>query len=183
MRAALITSFDTPPQVADIPDPDPQDGGEIVTVLASAVHPRVRSQADGSHYTTTGVLPLVPGIDGVGRDARGNLRYFVCESGAMAERAVVDPRRSVVLPPDVDPVVIAAAMNPAMSSWIALRRRIEFTPGSRVLIMGATGNAGRMAIQIARRLGAGHVAAAGRDPQKLAALAGPRRRHRHRPRP
>lgn len=172
MRAALVTSFDAPPQVADIPVPVPTEGGSLGTVLASALHPRVRSQADGSHYTTTGDLPLVPGVDGVARDENGDLRYFVQETGAMAEQVALDPRRSVVLPAGVDPVVIAAAMNPAMSSWIALRRRIEVAPGSRVLIMGATGNAGRMAVQIARRLGAAHIAAAGRDPERLAALPG-----------
>ncbi len=63
----------------------------------------------------------------------------------MAEQTVVDRRRSVVVPADSDPVALAAAMNPAMSSWIALRRRIEFLPGSRVLVLGAGGNAGRLA--------------------------------------
>lgn len=90
--------------------------------------------------------------------------------GALAEQTLIDPRRSVILPGDIDPVVIAAAMNPSMSSWIALRRRIAFTPGSRVLIMGATGNAGRHAVQIAKRLDASHVTAAGHDPQRLAQL-------------
>ena len=63
-------------------------------------------------------------------------------------------------------------MNPAMSSWVALRRRIAFQPGAAVLVLGATGNAGRLAVQIARHLGAGHVVAAGRDAERLAALAG-----------
>jgi NADPH:quinone reductase-like Zn-dependent oxidoreductase len=62
-------------------------------------------------------------------------------------------------------------MNPAMSSWVALRRRISFSPGQRVAILGATGNAGRMAIQVAKRCGASHVIAVGRDSTKLAALA------------
>ena len=92
----------------------------------------MRSQADGSHYTSTDELPLVPGIDGVGRAPDGTLRYFVLPDttmGAMAEQTVVDLRRSIVLPEDADPVLIAAAMNPAMSSWVALRRRITFPPG------------------------------------------------------
>ena len=88
----------------------------------------------------------------------------------MAERTVIDPRRSALLPEDVDPVALAAVMNPAMSSWIALRRRIDFQPGQSVLILGATGNAGRMAVQIAKHLGAAHVVAAGRDAGRLAAL-------------
>lgn len=109
---------------------------------------------------------------GVGRGEDG-LLYFVLPDtsmGALAEQTLIDPRRSVMLPGDIDPVVIAAAMNPSMSSWVALRRRIAFTPGSRVLIMGATGSAGRLAVQIAKRLGASHVTAAGHDPQRLAQL-------------
>lgn len=175
MHAAVITTFDTAPEYQEVPTPTPGAGQELITVLASAIHPRGRSQADGTHYTSTDELPLVPGIDGVGRTEQGELRYFVLPDttlGAMAEQTLIDPRRSVVLPDGVDPVLVAAAMNPAMSSWIALRRRIDFRPGSRVLIMGATGNAGRMAVQIAKRLGASHVTAAGRNPAVLSQLPG-----------
>ena len=91
--------------------------------------------------------------------------------GAMAEQTIIDLRRSVALPAGADPVAIAAAMNPAMSSWVALRRRISFEPGQSVLVLGATGNAGRLAVQVAKYLGASHVIGAGRQPDKLAALA------------
>ncbi len=175
MKAAVVTSFDTPPTYQDFPEPTPAGPPEVlVDVLAAGLHPRVRSQADGSHYTSTGVLPLVPGIDGVGRDAAGHLRFFILPDtalGSMAERTVIDARRSFVLPPDSDPVVLAAGINPAMSSWLALRRRIEFAPGGSVLVLGATGNAGRMAVQVATRLGAARVVAAGRHPGKPAELS------------
>ena len=107
------------------------------------------------------------------RDENGNLRYVVLDDttlGTFADRILIDPRRSVTLPDGVDPVRIAAAMNPAMSSWVALRRRIAFTAGQRVLVLGATGNAGRMAVQIAKLFGAAQVIAAGRDTTRLAAL-------------
>ena len=61
-------------------------------------------------------------------------------------------------------------MNPAMSSWVALRRRVPIEPGQSVLVLGATGNAGAMAVQVAKRLGAGRVVGAGRDAERLAAL-------------
>jgi NADPH:quinone reductase-like Zn-dependent oxidoreductase len=89
----------------------------------------------------------------VGRAPDGTLRYFILPDttmGAMAEQTVVNLRRSVVLPEDSDPVLIAAAMNPAMSSWVALRRRVTFPPGQRVLVLAATGNAGKMAVQVAK---------------------------------
>jgi NADPH:quinone reductase-like Zn-dependent oxidoreductase len=165
VKAAVVSAFNTPPRYGDIPDPAPAGDGEIVVdVLAAGLHPRVRSQADGSHYTSTDELPLVPGIDGVGRGSDGLLRYFVLHDttlGSMAERTIIDPRRSIVLPDDSDPVAVAAAMNPAMASWVALRQRVQFRAGSSVLVLGA-GNAGQMAAGVARLLGADRIVVAGR---------------------
>lgn len=176
MYAAVVSSFSQPPHVEEIAEPvAARDGELVVDVLAAALHPRVRSQADGSHYSSAGALPLVPGIDGVVRDAQGQLRYALLDDatlGSMAQRTVIEERRSVVLPPGTDAVAVAAAMNPVMSSWVALRRRIDFREGSSVLVLGATGNAGRTAVQVARRFGAGEVIAAARNTDKLAALTG-----------
>lgn len=142
MYAAVVTAFDRPPRYQDFPDPVPSECQSVVDVLASGLHPRVRSQANGSHYTASDELPLVPGIDGVGRRADGALVYFILPDtrfGAMAERVAIDVSRSIELPAGTDPVLLAAAMNPAMSSWVALRRRVDFTPGHSVLILGAAG--------------------------------------------
>ncbi|GAB3912967.1 NADPH:quinone reductase [Microlunatus endophyticus] len=174
MKAAVVTAFGAGPRCREFALPGSFGPDErVVDVVAAGLHPRVRSQADGSHYTSTDVLPMVPGIDGVGRTADGTLRYFILPDttlGSMAEQTVIDIRRSIELPAGADPVQVAAAMNPAMSSWIALRRRIDLRPGLSVLVMGATGNAGRLAIQVARVLGAGRVIAAGRGADRLAGL-------------
>ena len=174
MKAALVSSFDRPPALADLPSPVAKREHELVVeVLAAGLHPRVRSQASGTHYTSTDELPLVPGVDGVGRGADGLLRYFILPDttlGSMAEQTLIDVRRSVVLPEDTDPVAVAAVMNPAMASWVALRRRVSFEPGQRVLVLGATGNAGQLAVQIAKQFGAEEVIAAARNPGLLADL-------------
>ncbi|HEX3786987.1 MAG TPA: zinc-binding alcohol dehydrogenase family protein [Pseudonocardiaceae bacterium] len=175
MYAAVVRSFDSPPRYEEFATLQPAEGEVVVDMLAAGLHPRVRSGANGSHYTSDGKLPLIPGVDGVGRLPDGRSVYFVADDqvpGTMAEQALVDPRRAVALPTDADPVVVAAAMNPAMSSWIALRRRISFQPGQRVLVLGATGNAGQLAVQIAKHLGAEEIIAAGRDAQRLELLTG-----------
>ncbi|MFC7262709.1 quinone oxidoreductase family protein [Streptomyces lutosisoli] len=176
MHAAVVHSFDAPPRFDTIETPRLRDEHEVlVDVLAAGLHPRVRSSANGSHYTSEGVLPLVPGIDAVGRTEQGELLYFVAPDtalGTMAEQAVVDRRRAITLPTDTDPVTVAAAMNPGMSSWVALRRRVTLPPGASVLVLGATGNAGQLAVQIAKHLGAAHVVAAGRDAERLDLLPG-----------
>jgi NADPH:quinone reductase-like Zn-dependent oxidoreductase len=174
MKAAVVSSFGVAPRYEEFPVPAVAgDHDMVVDVIAAGLHPRVRSQADGSHYTSTGELPLVPGIDGVGHGADGFLRYFILPDtrvGAMAEQTVIDTRRSIILPSGSEPIAIAAAMNPAMSSWIALRQRVQFRAGQNVLILGATGNAGQMAVQIAKLLGADQIIAAGRNATRLAGL-------------
>jgi NADPH:quinone reductase-like Zn-dependent oxidoreductase len=174
MNAAVVTSFDEPPHYQQFEVPQPTSSQEIlVDVLAVGLHPRVRTGAGGAHYTSTGTLPMIPGIDGVGRRPDGRRIYFAAGDdviGTMADQAVVDLRRAIELPDDVDVAKVAAAMNPAMSSWVALRRRILLEPGQSVLVLGATGNAGTIALQIAKRLGAGRVVGAGRDPGRLDAL-------------
>ena len=99
----------------------------------------------------------------------------VIAAGLHPPRAVPDQRvalhrRSIPLPEGADPVAIAAALNPAMTSWMALGRRIEAGPGLRILVLGATGNAGRMAVRSATRFGARSVVAAARDTARLSSL-------------
>lgn len=176
MNAAVVTSFDQPPRYQRFEVPTPSGPYQaLVDVLAVGLHPRVRSGARGAHYTSSGRLPMVPGVDAVGQRADGARVYFVADDavcGTMAEQAVADLRRAVELPADADPALIAAAMNPAMSSWVALRRRVPIRAGQGVLVLGATGNAGTMAVQVARLLGAGTVVAAGRNQEQLTALRG-----------
>ncbi len=171
MNAAVVRSFGDPPAYERFDAPAPRVPDEmVIEVLAAGLHPRTRSGADGSHYTSRGQLPMIPGLDGIGRDPDGRLRYFILDDarfGSMAEQVAIDPGRSLVLPPDTNVLTVAAAMNPAMASWVALRQRIAFEPGQSVLVLGATGNAGQMAVQIAKRLGAGNVVAAGRHPERL----------------
>lgn len=171
MKAAVVTKFGEAPRYSEVPEPQAMDGDEVVVdVLAAALSPRVRSQAAGAHYTSTDELPLIPGIDGVGRLPSGKLIYFLLpdtSKGAMAERTTVDVRRTVPLPEQADPVKFAAMMNPVMASWVALRRRIRFRRGRSVLILGATGNAGRCAVQVAKRLGASEIIAVGRGAERM----------------
>lgn len=174
MKAAVITSFDQPPHYGDHTDPVPNGPGEmLVEVLAVGMHHVTRGRASGAHYSSVGGLPFVPGVDGVGRGADGKLRYFVQgpgQIGTMADKTVIELDHSIELPSDSDPVAVAGAMNPAMASWLALRCRVPFQCAQRVLILGATGSSGSMAVQIARHLGASQVIAAGRAEQKLAKL-------------
>ncbi len=165
MKAAVVRDFDQGPCYDSFELPS-DEGGLVLDVLAAALSPRMRSGASGAHYTSKGVLPLVPGIDGVGRLPNGQRVYFLGANevvGTMAEKALAESGLTVSLPDEVRSSAIAAGMLPAISSWVGLTKRASLQPGQSVLVLGATGTAGQLAVQIAKHLGAGSVIAVGRD--------------------
>ncbi|WP_280334866.1 quinone oxidoreductase family protein [Nocardia wallacei] len=173
INAALVESFDEPPHFRSIPAPEAGPGQEVVDVLAVGVHPATRGIAAGKHYTSPTRLPALAGADAVVRRADGSLGYvMVMGAGSLAERIVIDPAAVIPVPDGADPALLVATMNPALSSWVALRTRVPFRAGQSVLVHGATGNAGSMAVKVAKHLGAGRVVAAGRNRSRLDELAG-----------
>jgi NADPH:quinone reductase-like Zn-dependent oxidoreductase len=173
MKAAVVRDFREGPRYDDFDLPASRDGVPV-EVLAAALSPRTRSGASGQHYASSSVLPLVPGIDGVGKRADGRRVYFLAADdamGTMAERTLAHERLVVPLPEGASTSTIAAGMLPAISSWVALTKRIAIQRGQSVLVLGATGTSGQLAVQIAKHLGAGHVVAAGRDEHALARVA------------
>jgi NADPH:quinone reductase-like Zn-dependent oxidoreductase len=173
MNAAVVESFAKPPRYGSFADPVAEAGEVLVQVEAAGLHPIVKGLANGTHYGSTGKLPFVPGVDGVGRLEDGTRVYFGGSRppfGTFAERAVTTAALSVRLPDGLDSLIAAGIANPGMSSWVALQVRAEFVAGESVLILGATGAAGQLAVQIAKRLGARRVIAAGRNPQALDSL-------------
>ncbi|EQD86561.1 NADPH:quinone reductase-like Zn-dependent oxidoreductase [Saccharopolyspora erythraea NRRL 2338] len=165
MHAAVVRSFDHSPSYEELADPVAAEGQVVLKVVAAGLHPAVRAGA-GAPATGRPRPPFIPGFDGVGRLPCGSRVFFAGlrhPYGSMAERAVVAERDCIPIPDDVDDVTVAATVNPSMSAWVAMRGKAGLEAGESVLVLGATGNAGRMAVQIARMLGAGRVVAAGRN--------------------
>jgi NADPH:quinone reductase-like Zn-dependent oxidoreductase len=174
MKAGVITAAGKTPVYADFVEPVPNAGAEVVSVSASALSQFSKSRAAGSHYSAEGTFPSVAGADGVGHTADGQRVYFVLPEapyGAMAERSLVRSRQCVKVPDDLDDVRAAAIANPGMSAWAALVERAHLQIGETVLVNGATGTAGRLAVQLAKYLGAGRVIGTGRNESELRELA------------
>jgi NADPH:quinone reductase-like Zn-dependent oxidoreductase len=170
MKAAIVTGPNQTPAYGDFREPAAQARQELITVTASALSRAARSTAAGSHYSSSGVYPLVVGIDGVGHTQSGRRVYFFrpeAPFGAMAEKAPVPSENCIPVPDEVGDVIAAAIANPALSSVAALRARAAFRAGETVLVNGATGTAGRLAVQIAKYMGAKKIIATGRDPEAL----------------
>jgi NADPH:quinone reductase-like Zn-dependent oxidoreductase len=173
VKAAIVISAGTKPGFGEFQNPGRREGLEIITVSAAALTHLTRGRAAGLHYSADPHYPFVPGVDGVGTRADGRRVYFAMPEapfGAMAEQTLVDPRRTITLPDNLDDVAAAALANPGMSCFAALIERARFQVGETVLIHGATGTAGIIAVQVARQLGAGKVIATGRNAQELESL-------------
>jgi NADPH:quinone reductase-like Zn-dependent oxidoreductase len=171
MQAAVVNVRGQAPKYQSFADPVPQEGEAVVHVRAAGLHPLVRGLARGAHYASGGEGPAIPGVDGVGTLDDGRRVYFVFVRrpwGTMAERAAAPSARFIPVPDGLDDATAAAIGNPGMSSWLALKLRAQLAAGETVLIMGATGVAGQLAIQVARHLGAKRVIAAGRNVEALA---------------
>jgi NADPH:quinone reductase-like Zn-dependent oxidoreductase len=165
MNAAVIESYSNPPRYKNFADPVAQSGEHLVKVVAAGLHPIVKSLANGSHYGSTGQFPFVAGVDGVGRLEDGTAVYFGVARppfGTFSELSLAGDSLLTPLPKGLDEAIAAAIANPGMSSWVALKSRARFASGESVLILGASGSAGQLAIQIAKRLGARHVVAVAR---------------------
>ena len=175
MKAAILHAPDGTPEYSDFAEPIVREGRELVTLVATGIHPVVRSLATGRHYGSTGAWPLIPGIDAVARTVDGTLvytGYVEPPYGTLAERMAVPSTIRFQLPADADPVSIAGGLNPGLASWMLLKTRVaEIGELGAVLILGATGMAGVLAVQNALALGSARVVGAGRNPSGLARAA------------
>jgi NADPH:quinone reductase-like Zn-dependent oxidoreductase len=170
MKAAVVQTLGQAPQYQDFPEPIPNENELLIEVRAAGLHPIVKALASGAHYSFSGQVPMVAGIDGVGTGPDGARLYFGSARkpwGTMAERCAAPRSMCLPLPDGISDFEAAAIANPGMSAWISLKDRAGIASGETVLILGATGVAGQLAIQMARYLGARRIIAAGRNVQAL----------------
>jgi NADPH:quinone reductase-like Zn-dependent oxidoreductase len=166
MHAAVVNVLGQPPKYQSFPEPAAGEGEVIVQVRAAGLHPVVKALASGSHYSGKAEVPHVPGVDGIGILEDGSRVYFTFVRkpwGSMCERTVCPRSKCFPLPEGLDETLAAALVNPGLSAWLSLKDRAKIVAGETVLILGASGVAGQLALQAARRLGAGRVIGAGRN--------------------
>lgn len=179
MKAAVIQAFGSVPRYEDFPDPVADAGDLLVQVKAATLDNFDKMAAQGVHYASRHMFPHFPAVVGhlgVGALSDGKLVTFGGTRppfGTMAEIAVI-PRQYAAyvtpLPEGVDPETAAALPASALTSLLPLKWGTKLEPGQTVLILGATGVAGKLAVQIARLLGAGRIVCAGRDDSILQSL-------------
>jgi NADPH:quinone reductase-like Zn-dependent oxidoreductase len=165
VKAAVIIQKDHPPIYGDFKEPTPGPDKSIVRVQASSISQITKARASATHYSSDNEVPFIPGFDGVGTLEDGSRVYFLLPInpfGAMAEFCSVDKKHCIKIPEALDADMVAAMAIPGMSSWAALVKQAQMIAGETVFINGAGGISGRLAIQIAKYLGAKTIIATAR---------------------
>jgi NADPH:quinone reductase-like Zn-dependent oxidoreductase len=186
VRAAVLDVPGEAPVVRDHPAPVERPGHSLVAVTAAAIVPLDLLVASGRSYFGRPATPYVPGTQGVGVVERSAVhpagtRVFVVTAagmapgdGTLAERCQVPDDAVVPLGAGVPDTAAAALGMSAVAAWTVLTDRARLRPGERVLVLGAGGAVGQVAVAAAKLLGAGRVVAACRsgEAQERARRAG-----------
>jgi NADPH2:quinone reductase len=174
MKAAVVDRAGGVPRYQNFDDPEVGEGQVLVTIEAVAVENVDRAIVAGTHYTAApfqAALPAIPCFDGVGRLPDGTLVGFggiTPPYGTLAQYAAVPVAYTSPIPEGLEPP-IAATLSSAISA-MSMRTAAGLAAGETVLVQGATGVAGRLAVRIARLLGAERIVATGRDEAALSEL-------------
>ncbi|HEU4782061.1 MAG TPA: zinc-binding alcohol dehydrogenase family protein [Ktedonobacterales bacterium] len=177
MKAAVLHKFGKAPRYEDFPDPTRGEGEVFVEVKAVALENIDRAMARGSHFASRQSLPHLPAIvgsDGIGALENGQLIGFGGMKppyGAMAERVVIPDLHYVQIPDGVDAAIAATVPSSALTALFPLKWGAQLQADETVLINGATGFAGKLAVQVARLVGAKRIVATGRNDEALRSLA------------
>jgi NADPH:quinone reductase-like Zn-dependent oxidoreductase len=174
VRAALVEQIGQPPVVGEVAEPQRGEGQALVEVTAAAINPVDISISLGRFYGGTPEVPYVMGREAVGRVIDGDklepgtqIWFQPPSGGAFAEYAVADEESAIVLPDGTDHALAAALGIAGLTGWLAVEWRAHVRGGERVLVLGATGVVGLVAVQAARILGASHIVGAGRNAEAL----------------
>jgi NADPH:quinone reductase-like Zn-dependent oxidoreductase len=167
MRAAVLYTPGQAPKVGDFDEPD----GDVVDVRLAGANPVDIMMASGALGAPP--IPSVVGLEGIGTTADGDRVYFnspPAPFGSWAQRSRIDPATTFPVPDGVDDDLAVALGIAGLAAWLPLTRHATVSKEKSVLILGATGIVGRIAIQAAKILGAGLVVGAGRNPVALEEL-------------
>lgn len=173
MKAAVLHKFGEVPRYEEFPDPVPGPDEMLIQVKAVALENVDKMMAEGKHFTSRqffSQFPAIVGFDGIGELPDGKIVGFggiKPPYGAMAEKTIVPKTNTVPVPEGIDAVTAAALPASALTSLFSLKWAAKLQPGETVLINGATGVSGKLAVQIAKLLGAGRIVGTGRNPDSI----------------
>lgn len=169
MRAVQIKEFGGPEvlEVVELPDPEPAEGEVLVEVSRAGMNFADTHQREND-YLAKAELPLIPGGEISGRTPDGRRVAAMLMNGGYAEKVAVPGRALVPIPDDVSDDQAAGVLLQGLTAWTLLRISGRVQPGESVVVQAAGGGTGTLAVQLAKRLGAGRVIALASTPEKRA---------------
>lgn len=171
MKAAVLEQLGSTPIYTDFSDPVAKNENELImNVKAAAVKNLDKLRASGTHYASYKEVPVIVGIDAAGVLDDGTRIYAQTPYGAIAEKAIVHKNSYVVLPAHIDFALAAALPNAVIGATMALLTRGKMQKENVVMINGATGVTGQLAVQVAKYYGASKIIATGRNDAALEKL-------------
>jgi NADPH:quinone reductase len=168
MRAIVVEQFGGPEVLkpAEVPDPEPSNGDVRVDVSAAGINYADTHHAENSYHQPA-TLPLIPGGEVVGTTPQGERIVALLPSGGgYAERALVSPALMVPVPDAVEDGQALAIILQGLTAWHLLKSSARMGPGESVVVHAAAGGVGTLAVQLAKRFGAGRVIAAASSEEK-----------------
>jgi NADPH2:quinone reductase len=174
MRAAIVAEWGAVPELVEVEEPRAGRGELVVAIEAGGLNPVDLVTWSGRYPGPPRPLGSVIGREGVGRAENGRRFYFdgaVVPFGSFAERSLIDPELAFPLPDGVDAAAALALGIAGLAGWVGIEWRGGLEAGETVLVLGASGTVGLVAVQAAKLLGAGRVVAAGRSEAGLARAA------------
>ena len=183
IRAAIVDAPGAEPRLGSVVLPVRSSGTTLLAVIAAPLNPLDLSIASGTFHSARHESPYTPGSECVGavlesdRYLPGCLVYAECHAspatpGVFATHALISDEDLLPLPDGLDPVLAAAVGNSGTAAFIPLIEQARLLPGEKVLVLGATGAVGQLAVQVAHRSGAARVVGVGRDRAALQRLLG-----------
>ncbi|MEX2550309.1 MAG: zinc-binding dehydrogenase [Nitriliruptoraceae bacterium] len=170
MRAIRITEFGGPEVltlVEDHPEPEPRDGLELLEIGTAGINYADTHQTEDSYLAPT-KLPLIPGAEAVGHLPDGRRVVGLLAGGGYAERALIAPAMAFPVPDAVPDGQALALVLQGTTAWHLLRTSARLATGESVVVLAGAGGVGTLAIQLARRFGAGRIIAAASTEEKRA---------------
>ncbi|SDH09276.1 quinone oxidoreductase family protein [Microbacterium pygmaeum] len=160
MRAIQVTEFGGPEVLvlAEVPRPQPGPDDVLIAVERAGINYADTHQAENS-YLAGSSLPMIPGGEVVGRAADGRRVVALVDGGGYAEYAVASERQTFAVPDGVDDLSALALLVQGATAWLLLSHTTRLQAGESVVVHAAAGGVGTLAVQLARRLGAGRVIA------------------------
>lgn len=159
MKAIQIQQFGGPEvlKMVDLADPVPNSSEELIDVTCIGINYAETHQTENT-YLSKQELPLIPGLEVVGKTQNGRRVLASATTGGYAQKVIAHKAMCIDIPDGVSDEQAVAMLVQGTTAWHILKTMAHVKPGESVVIQAAAGGVGTIAIQLAKMWGAKVIA-------------------------